>query len=132
MSRRGRLSIAAGTTALSAAALLGITAGPAAATTPDAPSGCVYDLCCTVPSQTYNTLYLYTYVNNQSVYGHFEVQTPEGTVENSPTTTYSPNGTRGYTFTLPYGSNADYGTYCVTLWKWVGYWKSIAYGCNVF
>lgn len=131
MSRRRWLSVAAGITALSAAAMLGITAGPAAAST-DAPSGCTYDLCYTVPAQTYNTLYLYTYVNNQSVYGHFEVQTPEGTARNSPTDTYSPNGLRGYTFSLPYGSNADYGTYCITLWKQVGSsYDAIARGCSV-
>jgi hypothetical protein len=127
MSPRRRLGIAAGTTAMSVAAMLGFGAAPAMAS----PSFCMNDLCVTEAAQTYNVLYLDTYANNQSVDGHFEVQTPEHTAYNSPQKTYAPGS--GYTFALPYGSDADYGNYCVTLWKYLGPgdYEDIAYGCIV-
>jgi hypothetical protein len=127
MSRRRRIGIAAGTTVLSAGALLGVTAGPAMAS----PSFCAYDLCVTEAGQTYSNLFLDTYANNQNVTGFFRVQTPEHTTSDSPTTTYTPG--HGYTFDLPYSSDADYGNYCITLYKELGPgdFENIAYGCIV-
>ena len=127
MSPRRRLGIAAGITALSAAATLGFGAAPAMAS----PSFCAYDLCVTEAAQTYNVLYLDTYANNQTVTGFFRLQTPEHTTYDSPTATYNPG--HGYTFGLPYGSNSDYGNYCVTLYKELGpgNFEDIAYGCIV-
>jgi hypothetical protein len=125
MSLTRRLGIAAGATVLSATALVGFGAVPAMAS----PSFCVYDLCVTEAAQTYDVLYLHTYANNQKVTGHFEVQTPEHTAPDSPDNTYTPGN--GWTFGLPYGSDADYGSYCITLWKKLGPndYEDIAYGC---
>jgi hypothetical protein len=125
MSLIRRFGIVAGATVLSAAALIGVGAAPAMAS----PSFCIYDLCVTEAAQTYDVLYLHTYANNQKVTGHFEVQTPEQTHFNSPDGTYTPGN--GATFALAYGSNADYGSYCITLWKKLGTndYEDIAYGC---
>jgi hypothetical protein len=125
MSRRKRFGIAAGTTVLSAGALLGITAGPAMAS----PSLCTQDLCVTEAAQTYNVLYLHTYARNQIVTGFFRVQTPEHTHSDSPTARYTVGN--GWTFALPYGANNDYGSYCITLYKELGpgNFEEIAYGC---
>jgi hypothetical protein len=128
MSRRRRLTIGVATTVASAGVLLAV--GPAGAAMAS-PSFCTYDLCVTEAAQTYNVLYLDTYANNQTVTGHFEVQTPEHTTYNSKDATYTPGN--GHTFALPYGSDSDYGNYCITLWKKLGTndYEDIAYGCIV-
>jgi hypothetical protein len=127
MSLIRRLGIAAGATALSATALLAVGAAPAMAS----PSFCIHDLCVTEAAQTYDVLYLHTYANNQTVKGFFRVQTPEHTTSDSATTTYTPGN--GATFALPYSSDADYGNYCITLYKYLGPgdFENIAYGCII-
>ncbi len=103
-----RLSVIAAATLISAGALLGISATSASAT-PDFCNGNY--LCVNVAAQTYTTLYIHMWSARYTFRGHFELQTPEGTVSNSSNTSNGPNG--GPTFPEP----IVYGYYCATAWK---------------
>lgn len=109
-----RLSITAASTLISAGMLFAASAAPASAATPVFCNG--HYLCVEEVGQSISTMYIDMWASKYSFEGHFQLQTPEGTVRNSVNKRNYPGVGNAVTLTVP----VVYGTYCATAWKYNG------------